>query len=42
MLLVAGVSEVRHRLAVLPVLCHLIWHQPLVADLTAGPLRDRR
>jgi hypothetical protein len=39
MLLVAGASEVAHRLAVLPVLCHLMWRQLLVADLTQGAAR---
>lgn len=33
-----GAAEVGDRLAVLPVLYHLMWRQVLVADLTGGPL----
>lgn len=36
--LFAGASQVGDRLAVLPVLYHLLWRQSLVADLLSGPL----
>ena len=36
--LFAGAAEVGDRLAVLPVLYHLMWRQVLAADLTAEPL----
>lgn len=36
--LLAGVEQVGDRLAVLPVLYHLLWRHELVADLTAAPL----
>jgi hypothetical protein len=36
--LAVGAAAVGDRLAVLPVLFHLMWRQLLVADLTAGPL----
>jgi hypothetical protein len=34
-----GAAQVGDRLAVLPVLFHLMWGQALVADLAGGPLR---
>jgi hypothetical protein len=34
----AGAEEVGDRLAVLPVLFHLMWRQELVADLNLGRL----
>ncbi|GAA1574271.1 hypothetical protein GCM10009827_115160 [Dactylosporangium maewongense] len=37
--LFTGAAEVGDRLAVLPVLYHLLWRQVLVADLTVEPLR---
>jgi hypothetical protein len=36
--LFAGATLVGERIAVLPVLFHLMWHGQLVADLTGGPL----
>ncbi|MGW1410845.1 hypothetical protein [Streptomyces sp. NPDC002403] len=36
--LFAGAEWVGDRLAVLPVLYHLLWQHELAADLTAGPL----
>ncbi len=37
-LLFAGAATVGDRLAVLPVLYHLLWRQVLVTDLAAAPL----
>jgi hypothetical protein len=38
--LFAGADSVGERLAVLPVLFHLMWHGVLSADLTTEPLRS--
>lgn len=37
-----GVAAVGDRLAMLPVLYHLLWRQSLVADLIGEPLIDHR